>query len=78
MSTTNLSKHADSVITKRLSVSSATLLHSPDRGKDNDHNAIRDRKILLEISNFSLCVKVRSAPMYVPLNVRLPLGVSLA
>eukprot|EP00066_Takifugu_rubripes_P021052 XP_011610318.1 PREDICTED: ensconsin [Takifugu rubripes] len=32
VSTTNLSKHADSVITKRLSVSSATLLHSPDRG----------------------------------------------
>ncbi|KAK2856323.1 hypothetical protein Q5P01_005058 [Channa striata] len=32
MSTMNLSKHADPVITKRLSSSSATLLHSPDRG----------------------------------------------
>ncbi|XP_037101222.1 ensconsin isoform X3 [Syngnathus acus] len=31
-STVNLSKHHDSVITKRLSSSSATLLHSPDRG----------------------------------------------
>ncbi|KAM3860932.1 ensconsin [Diretmus argenteus] len=31
MSTMNLSKHADPVITKRLSSSSATLLHSPDR-----------------------------------------------
>ncbi|XP_042359550.1 ensconsin [Plectropomus leopardus] len=32
VSTMNLSKHADPVITKRLSYSSATLLHSPDRG----------------------------------------------
>ncbi|GAA6229238.1 ensconsin isoform X5 [Lates japonicus] len=32
VSTMNLSKHADPVITKRLSSSSATLLHSPDRG----------------------------------------------
>uniref|UniRef100_A0A3Q3XCX2 Microtubule-associated protein 7a n=1 Tax=Mola mola TaxID=94237 RepID=A0A3Q3XCX2_MOLML len=32
VSTTNLSKHTDPVITKRLSSSSATLLHSPDRG----------------------------------------------
>ncbi|KAG7509177.1 ensconsin isoform X1 [Solea senegalensis] len=32
VSTVNLSKHADPVITKRLSYSSATLLHSPDRG----------------------------------------------
>ncbi|XP_068505435.1 ensconsin isoform X5 [Syngnathus scovelli] len=31
-STVNLSKHHDPVITKRLSSSSATLLHSPDRG----------------------------------------------
>uniref|UniRef100_A0A673CRE0 MAP7 domain containing 3 n=1 Tax=Sphaeramia orbicularis TaxID=375764 RepID=A0A673CRE0_9TELE len=33
VSTMNLSKHTDPVITKRLSSSSATLLHSPDRGK---------------------------------------------
>ncbi|KAF3849787.1 hypothetical protein F7725_019506 [Dissostichus mawsoni] len=32
VSTMNLSKHTDPVITKRLSYSSATLLHSPDRG----------------------------------------------
>uniref|UniRef100_A0A673CXS2 Ensconsin n=1 Tax=Sphaeramia orbicularis TaxID=375764 RepID=A0A673CXS2_9TELE len=32
VSTMNLSKHTDPVITKRLSSSSATLLHSPDRG----------------------------------------------
>uniref|UniRef100_UPI003AAD8D75 ensconsin n=1 Tax=Centroberyx gerrardi TaxID=166262 RepID=UPI003AAD8D75 len=32
VSTMNLSKHADPIITKRLSSSSATLLHSPDRG----------------------------------------------
>ncbi|XP_058469366.1 ensconsin isoform X5 [Solea solea] len=32
VSTVNLSKHADPIITKRLSYSSATLLHSPDRG----------------------------------------------
>nr|XP_057912684.1 ensconsin isoform X8 [Doryrhamphus excisus] len=32
VSTVNLSKHHDPVITKRLSSSSATLLHSPDRG----------------------------------------------
>uniref|UniRef100_A0A3P9CEL2 Microtubule associated protein 7 n=1 Tax=Maylandia zebra TaxID=106582 RepID=A0A3P9CEL2_9CICH len=32
VSTMNLSKHTDPVITKRLSCSSATLLHSPDRG----------------------------------------------
>uniref|UniRef100_A0A3B4X133 Ensconsin-like n=1 Tax=Seriola lalandi dorsalis TaxID=1841481 RepID=A0A3B4X133_SERLL len=32
VSTMNLSRHADPVITKRLSSSSATLLHSPDRG----------------------------------------------
>ncbi|XP_054474263.1 ensconsin isoform X2 [Anoplopoma fimbria] len=32
VSTMNLSKHIDPVITKRLSYSSATLLHSPDRG----------------------------------------------
>ncbi|KAM8832036.1 uncharacterized protein map7b isoform 11-T11 [Spinachia spinachia] len=32
VSTMNLSKHTDPVITKRLSHSSATLLHSPDRG----------------------------------------------
>ncbi|KAM9354012.1 ensconsin isoform 2-T2 [Pholidichthys leucotaenia] len=32
VSTVNLSKHTDPVITKRLSSSSATLLHSPDRG----------------------------------------------
>ncbi|XP_028295734.1 ensconsin isoform X3 [Gouania willdenowi] len=32
LSTMNLSKHTDPVITKRLSSSSATLLHSPDRG----------------------------------------------
>ncbi|XP_055362138.1 ensconsin isoform X11 [Betta splendens] len=32
VSTMNLSKHTDPVITKRLSASSATLLHSPDRG----------------------------------------------
>ncbi|XP_036066544.1 ensconsin isoform X2 [Oryzias melastigma] len=32
VSTVNLSKHTDSIITKRLSSSSATLLHSPDRG----------------------------------------------
>ncbi|KAG8011244.1 Ensconsin, partial [Nibea albiflora] len=32
VSTMNLSKHIDPVITKRLSSSSATLLHSPDRG----------------------------------------------
>ncbi|KAM4522395.1 ensconsin isoform 3-T3 [Odontesthes bonariensis] len=32
VSTMNLSKHADPIITKRLSYSSATLLHSPDRG----------------------------------------------
>ncbi|XP_061668939.1 ensconsin isoform X2 [Syngnathoides biaculeatus] len=32
VSTVNLSKHHDPVITKRLSLSSATLLHSPDRG----------------------------------------------
>ncbi|XP_076025594.1 ensconsin isoform X2 [Genypterus blacodes] len=31
VSTMNLSKHTDSIITKRLSCSSATLLHSPDR-----------------------------------------------
>ncbi|RVE56023.1 hypothetical protein OJAV_G00231990 [Oryzias javanicus] len=32
VSTVNLSKQTDSIITKRLSSSSATLLHSPDRG----------------------------------------------
>ncbi|CAJ1078226.1 ensconsin isoform X3 [Xyrichtys novacula] len=32
VSTMNLSKHTDPVISKRLSSSSATLLHSPDRG----------------------------------------------
>ncbi|XP_027896036.1 ensconsin isoform X5 [Xiphophorus couchianus] len=32
VSTVNLSKHTESIITKRLSSSSATLLHSPDRG----------------------------------------------
>uniref|UniRef100_A0A671W9V8 Ensconsin n=1 Tax=Sparus aurata TaxID=8175 RepID=A0A671W9V8_SPAAU len=32
VSTMNLSKHTDPIITKRLSSSSATLLHSPDRG----------------------------------------------
>ncbi|KAM4529642.1 ensconsin isoform 5-T5 [Fundulus diaphanus] len=32
VSTVNLSKHTDPIITKRLSSSSATLLHSPDRG----------------------------------------------
>ncbi|XP_056283819.1 ensconsin isoform X8 [Pseudoliparis swirei] len=32
VSTMNLSKHTDPVFTKRLSYSSATLLHSPDRG----------------------------------------------
>ncbi|XP_077949407.1 ensconsin isoform X19 [Gasterosteus aculeatus] len=32
VSTMNLSKHPDPVFTKRLSYSSATLLHSPDRG----------------------------------------------
>ncbi|XP_028460421.1 ensconsin [Perca flavescens] len=32
VSTMNLSKHSDPVFTKRLSYSSATLLHSPDRG----------------------------------------------
>ncbi|XP_063758011.1 ensconsin isoform X9 [Eleginops maclovinus] len=32
VSTMNLSKHTDPVITKRFSYSSATLLHSPDRG----------------------------------------------
>uniref|UniRef100_UPI0037E919A2 ensconsin n=1 Tax=Semicossyphus pulcher TaxID=241346 RepID=UPI0037E919A2 len=32
VSTMNLSKHTDPVISKRLSASSATLLHSPDRG----------------------------------------------
>ncbi|CAK6962215.1 ensconsin isoform X4 [Scomber scombrus] len=32
VSTMNLSKHTDPIITKRLSYSSATLLHSPDRG----------------------------------------------
>ncbi|KAG7240576.1 hypothetical protein INR49_026725 [Caranx melampygus] len=32
VSTMNLSRHADPIITKRLSSSSATLLHSPDRG----------------------------------------------
>uniref|UniRef100_A0A3B3IA02 Uncharacterized protein n=1 Tax=Oryzias latipes TaxID=8090 RepID=A0A3B3IA02_ORYLA len=31
VSTVNLSKQTDSIITKRLSSSSATLLHSPDR-----------------------------------------------
>ncbi|XP_034018061.1 ensconsin isoform X4 [Thalassophryne amazonica] len=37
VSTMNLSKHADPVITKRLSSSSATLLHSPDRGRVHAH-----------------------------------------
>ncbi|XP_047243939.1 ensconsin isoform X9 [Girardinichthys multiradiatus] len=32
VSTVNLSKHTDPIITKRLSSSSATLLHTPDRG----------------------------------------------
>ncbi|XP_028253256.1 ensconsin isoform X2 [Parambassis ranga] len=32
VSTMNLTKHTDPIITKRLSSSSATLLHSPDRG----------------------------------------------
>ncbi|XP_037541758.1 ensconsin isoform X2 [Nematolebias whitei] len=32
VSTMNLTKHPDPIITKRLSCSSATLLHSPDRG----------------------------------------------
>lgn len=37
VSTMNLSKHTDPVITKRLSCSSATLLHSPDRGNKYTH-----------------------------------------
>lgn len=32
----NLSRHADPIITKRLSSSSATLLHSPDRGNADE------------------------------------------
>uniref|UniRef100_A0A3B4AX60 Uncharacterized protein n=1 Tax=Periophthalmus magnuspinnatus TaxID=409849 RepID=A0A3B4AX60_9GOBI len=38
VSTMNLSKHTDPVITKRLSSSSATLLHSPDRGTSQKLN----------------------------------------
>lgn len=40
VSTMNLSKHTDPVITKRLSSSSATLLHSPDRGNEITINNI--------------------------------------
>uniref|UniRef100_A0A3Q0SPR9 Uncharacterized protein n=1 Tax=Amphilophus citrinellus TaxID=61819 RepID=A0A3Q0SPR9_AMPCI len=44
VSTMNLSKHTDPVITKRLSSSSATLLHSPDRAKLSPNPAyIRER-----------------------------------
>uniref|UniRef100_A0A3Q2P547 Uncharacterized protein n=1 Tax=Fundulus heteroclitus TaxID=8078 RepID=A0A3Q2P547_FUNHE len=39
VSTVNLSKHTDPIITKRLSSSSATLLHSPDRGNENKQHA---------------------------------------
>lgn len=37
VSTMNLSKHTDPVISKRLSSSSATLLNSQDRGKHGHH-----------------------------------------
>lgn len=77
MSTTNLSKHADSMITKRLSVSSATLLHSPDRGKESDHHAIKRLEYMVgNIELFMMCEGPFCSHVC-PLKARPPLGVSL-